>query len=91
VGEPAYRIDRMLQQLASAGGLDGVAGVAVGRFSGCKVPEDADWVLSDVLLDHLERLGVPVVGDLPIGHSASNHAFPWGASARLADGHLAWV
>jgi muramoyltetrapeptide carboxypeptidase len=90
VGEPAYRIDRMLQQLVSAGGLDGVAGVAVGRFVHCRLPDDADWALSDVILDHLEPLGVPVVGDLPIGHGPDNHAFPWGARAHLAHGRLAW-
>ncbi len=90
IGEPPYRVDRMLQQLVSAGALDGVAAVAIGELTGCNVPEGADWTLEDVLMDHLAPLGVPVVGGLPIGHGTRNHAFTWGAPARLADGRLAW-
>lgn len=90
VGEYAFRLDRMLQQLRSAGALEGVAGIAVGTFEGCRVPGGADYTLRDVLLDHLGTLGVPVIGDLPIGHGAANRAFAWGAAASLRDGRLAW-
>jgi muramoyltetrapeptide carboxypeptidase len=36
VGEPAYRVDRMLTQLRQAGALDGVVGLALGRFTECE-------------------------------------------------------
>lgn len=91
IGEAPYRIDRMLRQLVEAGVFDGVRGVAVGELVGCRPPEGADWTLRDVVLDHVEPLGVPVVGDLPIGHGARNHAFPWGVRATLRDGQLSWT
>lgn len=90
IGEAPYRIDRLLQQLVSAGVLEGVAGIALGEFTKCDPPDGSGWTLRDVLLDHLRPLGVPVVGNLPVGHGAANRAFPWGARARLADGRLAW-
>lgn len=90
IGEHPYRIDRSLQQIGMAGVLDGVAGVAVGTFVGCDPDEGADWTMRDVLLEHLEPLGVPVVGGLPIGHGERNRAFPWGARAALVEGTLSW-
>lgn len=88
VGEPAYRIDRMLQQLASSGVLDGVAGIALGSFTGCAAPEGQDWDVDDVLRDHLCRLGVPVLAGLPIGHGAANHAFVVRSQGLLDKGVL---
>jgi len=91
VGEPAYKIDRMLQQLASAGLLSGVAGVVLGEFTDCRVPDDADYGITDVVMDHVGGLGVPVIGGAPIGHGAANRAFPVGSAATLRDGQLTWV
>lgn len=90
VGEAPYRIDRLLVQIAQAGLLRGVAGVALGRFESCAPPAGATWTLRDVLVEALAPLGVPVVAELPIGHGAANHAFPWGARAEIGDGRLAW-
>ncbi len=88
VGEPVYRLDRMLQQLRGAGLLGEVVGVGVGELRSCRVPEGADWGLDDVLLDQLETLGVPVVVDLPFGHGPRNLAWLHGATGRLVDGGL---
>lgn len=90
IGEHPYRVDRLLQQLAAAGVLDGLAGVAVGRNVGCDPPPGADYTLADVILDVLRPLGIPVVGELPIGHGPHNKAFVWGAEATLSDGTLSW-
>jgi hypothetical protein len=35
IGEEPYRLDRLWTQLVLAGALDGVAGVAFGRFTDC--------------------------------------------------------
>lgn len=88
VGEVPFRLDRMLQQLRSAGVLDGVVGVAFGRFVQCNPPDGATWTLRDVLLEAVADLGVPVVGELPIGHGAENRAFVVGSPARLSEGRL---
>ncbi len=90
VGEPPYRIERMLQQLEDSGSLDGVAGVALGELRGCEAPGAADWTLKEAVMAHLEPLGVPVVAGLPVGHGSRNMAWPYGAEARLGAGELAW-
>lgn len=83
IGEAAYKVDRALQQLVSAGVLDGVAGLAIGTFDGV----DPD-TMREVVLEHAAPMGVPVVGSLPIGHGPANRAFVWGRPATLIDGAL---
>ncbi|MFT7521232.1 MAG: muramoyltetrapeptide carboxypeptidase [Kiritimatiellia bacterium] len=86
VGEPLYRVDRMLQQLVSAGVFRDVIGVAVGAFTGCGAHGDS--LLDDVLDDHLDPLNVPVTRDLPIGHGAENRAWIVRSTGELRDGAL---
>jgi muramoyltetrapeptide carboxypeptidase len=83
VGEPAYRVDRMLLQLERSGALDGVAGIAFGRFTDAG---EGDGDVAGVLAEIAERLGVPAVADLPFGHVADNCVLPVGARARLDAG-----
>jgi len=75
VGEPAYRVDRMLQQLSSSGILAQASAIALGEFRHCRAPEGEGWHVDDVLRDHLLPLGVPVLANLPIGHGPNNHPF----------------
>jgi muramoyltetrapeptide carboxypeptidase len=87
VDEPAYRLDRMLQQLKDSGGLAGVAGVVVGTLPGCRAPRDADFSVLDVVGESLAELGVPVAAGLPSGHvDAGNVTLPLGVRARLEVG-----
>ena len=85
VGEPPYRVDRMLQQLKSAGCLDGVVGVVVGSFSGFEAGDGADWGLRELVCEAVET---PVLGGLPVGHGTENHAFVYGAPARIEGDRL---
>jgi muramoyltetrapeptide carboxypeptidase len=62
------QVDRQLTQLTRAGSLDGVAGIALGLFSGFDDYTDRGWHLTDVLEDRLGDLGVPVLGGLQLGH-----------------------
>ncbi len=84
VGEPPYRVDRMLTQWRSAGLFKGLAGVACGRFSW---KEDdvlpGDFSMSEILEERLSDLGVPLVMDLPLGHGLPNWALPLGRDALL--------
>ncbi|KOG43016.1 S66 peptidase family protein [Streptomyces resistomycificus] len=79
VGEPAYRVDRMLTQLLRAGRLDGVAGVALGSWAGCGPYDD----LRAVLADRLGGLGVPVAEEFGFGHCEGALTMPLGAPAEL--------
>jgi muramoyltetrapeptide carboxypeptidase len=81
VGEPAYRVDRMLLQLRRSGVLEAVAGLALGRFTGAG--EDDEAAVAGVLREYAEALGVPCVADLPFGHVAHNCTLPVGVTARL--------
>ncbi|NYI04340.1 S66 peptidase family protein [Allostreptomyces psammosilenae] len=79
VGEPLYRLDRALTQLLRSGAVDGVAGVALGSWSGCG-PEDG---LRELMLDRLGGLGVPVVWELGFGHDERQLTVPLGVPAVL--------
>ncbi len=81
VGEPSYRVDRMLMQLERAHVLEGVAGIAMGRFT--DVSEGEEKTLLTVLDDFAQRHGVPAVADLPFGHVQHNCTLPVGALAEL--------
>lgn len=81
VGEPAYRIDRMLLQLRSSGLTEGVVGLALGRFTGA--PDHEAHPVAEVLAELADHLGVPAVLDLPFGHAAHNWTLPVGGVALL--------
>jgi muramoyltetrapeptide carboxypeptidase len=87
---PPYYVDGMLTQLKHAGKLDGVAGVVVGEMEGCDwgdLRPASDWArsrsLEDVLEEHLEPLGVPVLYRLPLGHGKHLAALPLGVRYTL--------
>ncbi len=79
VGEAPYRLDRQITQLLRSGWFDDVRGVALGDFTRCGEPGEAE----SLLLDRLAPLGVPVVTGLPVGHVPGNRALPLGVHARL--------
>lgn len=82
VGEAGYRVDRLLRQLQLAGALEGVAGLAGGRFTECGTAEETAEV-ADTVREFAEQLGVPAVLGFPIGHDPDNWTVPLGVRARL--------
>jgi muramoyltetrapeptide carboxypeptidase len=90
VKAPPYYIDGFLTQLFHAGKLDNVAGVVVGEMKDCDwgdLRPASDWArsrsLEDVLEEHLESLGVPVLYRLPLGHGKHLAALPLGVRYTL--------
>ncbi len=81
VGEAAYRVDRTLRQLERAGALEGLAGLALGRFT--EVPTADEQRLPGVIGELAERLAVPTVVDLPFGHVEHNSTLPMGSMGLL--------
>jgi muramoyltetrapeptide carboxypeptidase len=79
VGEATYRLDRAWMQLLLSGALDGVAGIAFGRFNECGAEDEVRELLHRLAAP----LGVPVLADLPIGHEPDNWTLPLGVRARL--------
>jgi muramoyltetrapeptide carboxypeptidase len=85
---PPWYVDGMLTQLGHAGKLAGVRGVVVGDMEKCDWRESRpEWPrtrsIEDVLEQHLEPLGVPVVYKLPLGHGKHLATIPLGVAATL--------
>lgn len=82
VNEAAYRVDRMLTHLLNCNILQQLAGIALGDFS---MPGNAAGSITpaNVLTERLGRLGIPVLGGLPVGHGVLNQAVPLGTHAAL--------
>ncbi|NDG23821.1 MAG: LD-carboxypeptidase, partial [Synechococcaceae bacterium WBB_10_009] len=92
IGEAPYRIDRMLTHWRLSGALQQLAGLAFGRFSDGEAEADAasdpaDAVtVEQVLRERSGDLGIPVLGNLAVGHGPGNAALPLGRRVRLDAG-----
>jgi muramoyltetrapeptide carboxypeptidase len=83
IGERPYRLDRMLQQLRSAGKLERLAGVGVGWLIGCEDPKLPSPTAEEVIEEIVRPLGIPLVWGIATGHSSDNLTWPYGVRARL--------
>jgi muramoyltetrapeptide carboxypeptidase len=84
VGEPAYRIDRMLTQLRISGALAHLAGLVVGHFTEPAPGHDLSPGAIDALVaEAADVAGVPAVVGVPVGHIADQWTIPLGATAHL--------
>jgi muramoyltetrapeptide carboxypeptidase len=81
VGEPVYRLDRMVTQLQLSGGLLGVRAFALGSFS--SAPGERDQHAEEFMEQRLSEFGVPVVVGLPVGHDPDNEPWVYGLTATL--------
>ncbi|AND69641.1 hypothetical protein ATSB10_21870 [Dyella thiooxydans] len=84
VGEPPFRIERLLYQLYLSGVLGRQRALLLGRFSDCRPgPRDNGYTL-DAAFDQLRAVaGIPVIDGLPHGHGTGQLTLPFGAPARL--------
>lgn len=80
VGEPAYRVDRMIQQLLR-NGLDRAAAIIIGEFSQIDAQQTA-W-LESLWQELATSVSCPVVRNAPVGHESRNIAIPQGVRAII--------
>ncbi len=78
VGEPPYRVDRMLTYLKLAGKFWGVRGIAIGKFN----VEDEKGVI-EVFKEHFEEMDIPVLYGLKFGHIPNIATLPIGVNAEI--------
>ncbi len=78
VNEPLYKIERLLVQLKTAGVLNQVQGLILGRFINKEKAIDVWPVVEYLFPPH-----IPVVANFPYGHFSSSCALPSGVNARL--------
>lgn len=76
-------VDRALSQLVMSGALTAISGVAVGRATGFEDHVDRGWTVLDVLHEHLDRLNVPILAGLPLGHGPNPRTVPLGVACQL--------
>lgn len=87
VGEPVYKVDRMLTHLKAAGLLDEINGFIFGRCTDCeKNVGENDFTMMEILDQHLKPLEIPVIYGADIGHEEDNFTLPLGIDARLHAG-----
>jgi muramoyltetrapeptide carboxypeptidase len=85
---PSWMLDSELTHLRNAGKLDGLVGVAIGEMFQCE-----DWrfpdpgvrtkSIEDIFERHFERMGIPVVFNLPLGHGKHLCTIPLGVTATV--------
>jgi muramoyltetrapeptide carboxypeptidase len=87
VGEPPYRIDRMLTQLKLAGLLQGLAGFVFGQCRSCGPGETyGSLTLEEILQDHIQPLGIPAWSGAWIGHVEPLWTLPVGGRVAIDAG-----
>ena len=79
VGEPAYKIDRMLTQMKLAGMFSHIQAVISGTFEQCDHPE----FLPEIFAEIFGEYRVPVVMGLAAGHGPVNLSLPMGIRVHL--------
>lgn len=83
-GEPPYKIDRMLTQMAFSGMLAGVRGVVLGTFDRC----GDETMIHEIVTERFNDSQVPILAGLDAGHGGTNLSLPLGVSVILdADSH----
>ena len=85
VGEPLYRIDRLLTQLEQAGVFAGCAGVVFGKFTG---GDFSDAELRELLFRTVKSAGKPAVTGYPFGHELPFRSIDFSAHWTVADGKI---
>lgn len=86
VGEPAYRVDRMLRQLIQGGNLGSARGILLGEFSA--PDEDPKSWMNDLWKEIAEELNVPIWTGFPSGHGENNRMIPLGKRCRIENNCL---
>ncbi|HOG66360.1 MAG TPA: LD-carboxypeptidase [Bacteroidales bacterium] len=85
VGEPLYRLDRMMQTLKRSGKLSSLAGLIVGGMTKMN-EEQEDYGLSaeEVIMDMISDVNYPVCFGFPAGHFPENHPLIIGGEVSLS-------
>lgn len=86
VGEPPYRVDRMLTHLGLSGNLAGIAGMIVGHLGDAPASGGGriDWAAQAG--ESLAGFSWPLAWGLESGHVPLNRTLPLGLPARLESG-----
>jgi muramoyltetrapeptide carboxypeptidase len=83
VGEPSYKIDRMMVQLERAGLLKGIKGLIIGSFSEISHEKEFGMSAIECILEKVKNAEYPIVTNFPAGHAEPNLPIVFGRKASL--------
>ncbi|MBQ7530759.1 MAG: LD-carboxypeptidase [Paludibacteraceae bacterium] len=83
VGEPHYKIDRMIHQLRLSGVLAEISGLLAGQFADCEDDADMGCTLLESIADAVKEYDYPVLFGVPAGHVTHNMPLPFGVDATI--------
>jgi muramoyltetrapeptide carboxypeptidase len=84
VGEPPFRIERLLYQLHLSGVLGRQRALILGDFTDCRpAAYDNGYGLAQAFEQIRDVIDIPLIDGLPFGHAADKFTLPFGAPARL--------
>ncbi len=84
VKEEPYSIDRMLTQLKLCGALNGISGFVFGKCAKCLAEEPLkSFSFHEVILQHIQPLGIPAFYGAMIGHIENKLTVPLGIKASM--------
>ena len=86
IGEPVYKIDRMMAHLKTAGLLDNLSGFIFGRCTNCPAAARPGFTLRQILDQYIKPLGIPAIMGADIGHDPDNFTLPIGLQVTLHAG-----
>ncbi len=89
IGEPAYKIDRMLTQMKMAGMFQNIRGLVTGSFEDC----ENDEFISEILVDIFKEFRIPILKGLNSGHGKENLCLTLGLTVELdtANTSIKWI
>jgi len=85
VGEPLYKIDRMLLQLKRSGKLGQLKGLLIGQFT--ELGGNDMYIhknVEELILSYVQEYSYPVVFNFPAGHDVPNMPLMIGAEIEVA-------
>jgi muramoyltetrapeptide carboxypeptidase len=88
VGEPVYRIDRMLTSLSLAGKFNDCNGLILGTWSNCirekkSYEEGYDLPLDEVFENTLKKFNKPIISNFRAGHNFPQPTIPFGTHVEM--------
>ncbi|MFA9422475.1 MAG: LD-carboxypeptidase [Sedimentibacter sp.] len=91
VGEPIYKIDRMLTTLALAGKFQQCEGVILGNFVNCEREKKAyegglDLTLEEVIKNTIVPFNKPIIYNFKAGHSFPQPTIAFGTQVKIDTG-----
>ena len=84
IGEPPYKVERMMYQLKFAGVFDKIGGLVVGKFTDYEEDSGISFTLSESIRNIVSEYDFPVCFDFPVGHVRENFPMVVGECVSLS-------